>query len=240
MIFISITTTPIFETIVSNKQKCPKCGHDMLVITINHIKSVGAFGLIRREKLVASGRCEKCNKKTSKKNWDASTIQLVEQKMQELQPSFMRRIGTILITLGIVVALMTYVMTGNMRQGWAGEKNFTEAYGSDASQKWYKNLQVGDYLLCNKYYSDPAEVFQIESISETSVTLKAFDQSFEYGTYEKLNQLDKLPLGNTSHKTFVVHKKPLFKLGQLKDISKNELAIPPKDTYSIMQIKKSR
>lgn len=216
---------------------CPKCQSTVGNVNVVHVE-ISLFSVLRQPKIQVGLTCKACNKKILSKYWDENIISLVKAKREQYKLSFFQRHG---IPLGIVVVLFvlfsgTFIYL-NVLPSFNASKNFTEAYGVEASRKWYENLTDGDFLLCNKNYKDAAQVFQIVSISEDEVEVKAFDQYFPYESYSKLAQFKELPLGDAPYVSMKIQKEVLMKHGYVKDISEGGLSLK---YLNIVQIRKAK
>lgn len=164
------------------------------------------------------------DKKIAKQYWDNETLQLATQLKQKHQPTFFQKWGKILLVTTIILAAMAFgisrLVADRKNTISNATENFATCYEPEIKQSWLDGLSTGDFILANKQYDDPAQVFKIQSFTDSTVVLQAFDQFIPLGGYEELDKLNALVLGNTGSNEFVVKLK-YFKKGILEDVSDN-------------------
>lgn len=191
-------------------------------LVVTEVYANAIWGLISTTTVRVDVVNQTTNKKIEKNKWDNQTLKLADLKKQEHQPSFFQRIGKVCLVAIVVLAILGFVLlqtvSDHKKTIENGIVNFSKAYETESQAAWINGLAKGDFILANKQYDDPAQVFKIESFTDSTVVLEAFDQFIPLGEYEELDKLNSLILGNTNSEKFVVKLK-FFKKGILEDIS---------------------
>ncbi|WP_165021315.1 hypothetical protein [Dysgonomonas sp. ZJ279] len=166
---------------------------------------------------------EATGKKMSKSQWDNETLKLVAQKKSEHQPSFFQRGGKLILIVVIILSVLGYVFAqmvfDHKKTGTDAVENYAKAYDKEIQASWINSLVEGDFVLANKEYSDPVQVYRVKSFTDSTVVLEALDQFIPLGEYEELDKLNNLTLGHTTVLEEVVMERKSFRDGILYDLS---------------------
>lgn len=236
MLFFTVTRTIIDQVEINVSSACPKCGAGTWFVNTMEGEVSVLFGSTTQVK--AEVVCAECGKRIRKSLWPIEVVDLVAQKNKEFKPSFFKRFGFMIILLSLFIVLVSYVVIDavldHKKLMYNAHTNFAKCYDSKIKEEWYNGLDAGDFILANKNYNEPAQVFRIRSIDDKVVVLDAFKQYISGDDYQELESLNELKLGEGDFTEYRVKKKH-FMRGILEEESDNMGG--PRNMY-IKQIRK--
>ncbi len=223
---------------INTSSSCPKCGCNKWIVKTEEGKISILLGSTTILKV--SVLCADCQKRIPKLRWTLEVAEIVARKKSEYKPSFRKRYGFILFLIFLFVIIIGYATLTTVIDHRTvmknASENFAKCYDNEKQALWYNDLKAGDFILCNKQYTDDLQVYEIYNIGTDTITLKAYQQYIPLEKVTEIEDLNKVRLGQGTATEYLVKTK-YFRRGILEEVS-DDVGGP--NNYYIKQIKKNK